>query len=80
MALAHLLSLLHASKASVEELADAAPEQGEAIAASAGMAVRKAAARTKAPFAAKPGARVRDGHSRGKGSRPEGLVRVGVER
>ena len=52
----HLLSLLHATKANVQQVADASPEQGEAIITSAGMAVRKAPARTKAPFAAKPGA------------------------
>ena len=51
----NLLSLLEASKASVQQLADLAPEQGEAIVTSAGMAVRKTAAHTKPPFAAKPG-------------------------
>jgi hypothetical protein len=52
----NLLSLLQASKANVQQLADANPEQGELIATSAGMGVRKTAARSKPPFAAKPGA------------------------
>jgi hypothetical protein len=52
----NLLSLLQATKANVQQLADASPEQGEAIVTSAGMAVRKTAAQTKPPFAAKPGA------------------------
>jgi len=52
----NLLSLLQATKANVQQLADASPEQGDAIVTSAGMAVRKTAAQTKPPFAAKPGA------------------------
>jgi hypothetical protein len=52
----NLLTLLHAAKANVQQLADASPEQGEAIVTSAGMAVRRTAAHTKPPFAAKPGA------------------------
>jgi hypothetical protein len=52
----NLLTLIHASKANVQQLADATPEQGEAIITSAGMAVRKTAAHAKPPFAAKPGA------------------------
>lgn len=52
----NLLSLLHATKANVQQIADASPDLAEAIITSAGMAVRKTAARNKAPFAAKPGA------------------------
>jgi hypothetical protein len=52
----NLLSLLSATKANVQQLADATPEQAAAIITSAAMAVRKATAHTKAPFAAKPGA------------------------
>jgi hypothetical protein len=52
----NLLSLLQASKANVQQLADLSPEQAEAIVTSAGMAIRKTAAPTKPPFAAKPGA------------------------
>jgi hypothetical protein len=51
-----LLSLLHATKANVQQVADLNPEQAEAIITSAGMGVRKATTRTKAPFVAKPGA------------------------
>jgi hypothetical protein len=51
-----LLALLSATKANVQQVADATPEQGAAIITSAGMTVRKTAAHTKAPFAAKPGA------------------------
>src|SRR5580704_685967 len=51
----NLLSLLHATQASVQQVADLDPEQAEAIITSAGMSVRKTAARTKAPFAAKQG-------------------------
>jgi len=51
-----LLSMLHATKASVQQIADANPEQAAAIITSAGMAVRKTAARTKAPFEVKHGA------------------------
>ena len=50
-----LLSLLHATKANVQQTADLNPEQAEAIIASAGMGTRKATTRTKAPFAARPG-------------------------
>jgi hypothetical protein len=52
----NLLSLLQASKAGVQQVADANPEQGEAIVTSAGMAIRKTPAHTKPPFAAKQGA------------------------
>lgn len=52
----NLLSLLHATKANVQQLADANPEQAEAIIASAAMSVRRTAGRTKAPFEAKLGA------------------------
>jgi hypothetical protein len=52
----NLLSVLEATKASVQQLADASPEQAEAIITSAGMAVRKTAAYAKPAFAAKPGA------------------------
>lgn len=52
----NLLSLLHATKANVQQVADANPEQAAAIITSAGMLVRKTAARNKAPFAVKPGA------------------------
>ena len=51
-----LLTLMHAAKASVQQLADATPEQGEAIITSAGMGVRKTPGQTKPPFAAKQGA------------------------
>lgn len=52
----NLLSLLHATKANVQQVADTNPEQAEAIITSAGMAVRKTAARNKAPFTVKQGA------------------------
>lgn len=52
----NLLSLLHATKANVQQIADSNPEQAEAIITSAGMQVRKTAVRTKAPLTAKPGA------------------------
>ncbi len=52
----NLLSLLHATKANVQQIADANPEQAAAIITSAGMAVRKTASRSKAPFAVKLGA------------------------
>ena len=52
----NLLSLLSASKANVQQLADLTPEQGEAIITSAGVGIRKTAAHTKAPFAAQQGA------------------------
>jgi hypothetical protein len=51
-----LLSLMSATKANVQQVADATPEQAEAIITSAGMTVRKAVAHAKAPFAAKTGA------------------------
>lgn len=51
-----LLSLLHASKANVQQEADLHAEQAEAIITSAAMGVRKATSRTKVPFLAKPGA------------------------
>ena len=50
-----LVSLLHATKANVQQQADLNPEQASAIIASAAMGVRKATTRTKAPFVAKPG-------------------------
>ena len=50
-----LVSLLHASKANVQQQADLNPEQAAAIIASAAMGTRKATTRTKAPFVAKPG-------------------------
>ena len=52
----NLLSLLHATRANVQQVADANPEQAEAIITSAGMGVRKTPGHTKAPFAANPGA------------------------
>ena len=52
----NLLSLLHATKANVQQVADTNQEQAEAIITSAGMAVRKTAARNKAPFTVKQGA------------------------
>jgi hypothetical protein len=52
----NMLSLLHATKANVQQIADANPEQAEAIITSAAMQVRKATPRNKAPFAVKPGA------------------------
>ena len=52
----NLLSLLNASKANVQQLADLTPAQAEAIITSAGMGVRKTPGHTKPPFAAKPGA------------------------
>jgi hypothetical protein len=56
LARTNLLSLLHATKANVQQVADANPEQAEAIITSAGMAVRKTAVRTRAPLTVKPGA------------------------
>jgi len=50
-----LVSLLHASKANVQQTADLDPEQAAAIVASAGMGTRKATTRNKAPFVATPG-------------------------
>lgn len=50
------ISDLHAAKAYVQQVADANPEQAEAIITSAGMAVRKAPARVTPDFAATPGA------------------------
>ncbi|MGH7294530.1 MAG: hypothetical protein ACRELB_06350 [Polyangiaceae bacterium] len=50
-----LVSELHAIKAHVQQVADASPEQAEAIIASAGMGVRKATSRSKAPFVATQG-------------------------
>src|ERR1700722_14515468 len=47
---------LHATRANVQVLADANPEQADALVKSLGMTLRKPNARTKAPFAAKPGA------------------------
>jgi hypothetical protein len=52
----NLLSLLQATKASVQQLADLDLEQAEAIITSAGMGVRKTTSRSKPPFAATPGA------------------------
>jgi hypothetical protein len=55
-ALAALLDVaLHATTANIQQLADANPEQAQALITSVGMAVRKAPVRTKAPFAAAPG-------------------------
>ena len=50
-----LLSEVHALKAQVQLVADANPEQAEAIIASAGMSVRKATMHAKATFAARAG-------------------------
>jgi hypothetical protein len=50
-----LLSELHVAKSYVQQVADASPDQAEAIITSAGMHVAKSAARTKAPFAVKLG-------------------------
>jgi len=52
----NLLSLLQATKANVQQLADLDLEQAEAIITSAGMGVRKTPSRSKAPFTATPGA------------------------
>ena len=49
-----LLSDLHAIKAYVQQVADANPDQADAIITSAGMAVRKATSRAKPTFAARP--------------------------
>ncbi len=51
-----LRTALHTAKATVQQLADANPEQAEAIIASVNMTVRKTPAHIKAPFAVKPGA------------------------
>jgi hypothetical protein len=51
-----LLADLRALKGYVQQQADANPEQGTTIILSAGMAVRKATSRAKAPFAVKSGA------------------------
>ena len=56
MARTNLLSLLHATKATVQQIANANPEQAAAIITSAGMLVRKTPAHNKAPFAVQPGA------------------------
>jgi hypothetical protein len=50
-----LLADLHTLKAYVQQVADANPDNAEAIITSAGMTVRKAPLRTKAQFAAKAG-------------------------
>ena len=52
---AAVLTSLHQLKAYVQQVCDGNPEQASAIIASAGMGQRKAAARTKAGFAAKAG-------------------------
>jgi hypothetical protein len=52
---ATLVGLLRGLKAYVQQQADANPEHAEAIITSVGMTVKKAPARTKAPFAVKPG-------------------------
>jgi hypothetical protein len=54
-ALAALEVALHATKANIQQLADASPEQADAIIASVGMSVRKTAVRVKAPFAVEQG-------------------------
>jgi hypothetical protein len=51
-----LLSDLHALKANVQQVADANPEQSEAIITSAGMTVRKETVRAKPTFAVRQGA------------------------
>jgi hypothetical protein len=53
---AQLLSDMHAVKAYVQQVADANPDQAEAIIATSGMTVRKPAVRVKATFSARPGA------------------------
>jgi len=50
-----LLTALHGAKAYVQQKADAAPEQAQAIIESAGLAVRKTAIRIKLGFTAKAG-------------------------
>jgi hypothetical protein len=52
---AQLLSDIQAAKANVQQVADANPDQAEAIIASAGMTVRKTAVHAKPTFAAKAG-------------------------
>jgi hypothetical protein len=47
---------LSTTKATIQQLVDANPEQAEAIIGSVNMAVRKTPVRTKAAFAVKPGA------------------------
>ena len=51
-----LVSDLHAARAYVQQVADANPDQAEAIIASAGMAVRKPTSRAKPTFAVRQGA------------------------
>lgn len=51
-----LLSDLHAIKGYVQQIADADPEQAEAIIASAGMTTRKPGSRPKPTFAVRQGA------------------------
>lgn len=55
LARAALVTSLHQLKAYVQQVTDANPEQATAIIASAGLGVRKAAARTKASFAVQAG-------------------------
>ena len=50
-----LLSDMYAAKASVQQVADANPEQAEAIIASAGMGVRKSTPHAKPTFSARAG-------------------------
>jgi hypothetical protein len=52
---ANLVSMLHAAKAYVQQVADANPDNAQAIITSASFNVRKAPARSKAPFAATQG-------------------------
>ena len=54
-ALTQALSDFQVIKANVQQVADATPEQAEAIIASAGMAVRKSTTRAKPTFAARQG-------------------------
>lgn len=54
-ALAQALSDFQVIKANVQQVADASPEQAEAIIASAGMAVRKPTTRAKPTFAVRQG-------------------------
>lgn len=55
VARAAVVTALHQLKSYVQTVCDANPEQASAIIASAGMAVRKTAARTKADFAVEAG-------------------------
>ena len=69
----------HALRARVQTVADADPENAEAIITSAGFAVRKTSIRQKQTFAAKYGAVVGHGPRHRAGGRTRACVRVAVQ-